>query len=68
MNMLYEGLKIKDNSTLVIVPASILDTMNLGATTGLISLAKTSDVQKEKRQPAAGSEDPEDSSREETGG
>jgi regulator of protease activity HflC (stomatin/prohibitin superfamily) len=49
MNMLYEGLKIKENSTLVIVPASILDTMNLGAMTGMVSLAKNLDVQKKKR-------------------
>ena len=48
MNMLYEGLKVKENATLVIVPASILDTMNLGATTGLISLARTQDLQKTK--------------------
>jgi regulator of protease activity HflC (stomatin/prohibitin superfamily) len=51
MNMLYEGLKIKENSTLVIVPASILDTMNLGAMTGMVSLAKNLDVQK-KKQPS----------------
>lgn len=39
MNMLYEGLKEK--ATLVLVPASVLDTMNLGTTLGLSALAKT---------------------------
>ncbi|HOI59612.1 slipin family protein [Methanoculleus sp.] len=38
MNMLYEGLKEK--ATLVLVPASVLDTMNLGTTLGLSALAK----------------------------
>ncbi|MBP7411795.1 slipin family protein [Methanoculleus sp. 10] len=39
MNMLYEGLKEK--ATLVLVPASVLDTMNLGTTLGLSALAKS---------------------------
>lgn len=39
MNMLFEGLKEK--GSMVIVPSSALDSMNLGATSGLISLAKT---------------------------
>lgn len=56
MNMLYEGLKIKDNSTLVIVPASILETMNLGAMTGMVSLAKNLEVQKKKLPSEAGEE------------
>lgn len=56
MNMLYEGLKIKDNSTLVIVPASILETMNLGAMTGMVSLAKNLEVQKKKIPSEAGGE------------
>lgn len=38
MNMLYEGLK--QNSTIVVVPSSALDTMQLGAITGLTALAK----------------------------
>ncbi|NYT21668.1 MAG: slipin family protein [Methanomicrobiales archaeon] len=49
MNMLFEGLKIKENATLVIVPASVLETMNLGAMTGLVSLARTPDAGAEKR-------------------
>jgi regulator of protease activity HflC (stomatin/prohibitin superfamily) len=57
MNMLYEGLKIKENATLVIVPASILETMNLGATAGLVSLAKNPGVQKKKRPAEAGEEE-----------
>ena len=38
MNMLFEGLKHK--GALVIVPSSAVDTMNLGAMSGLISLAQ----------------------------
>jgi regulator of protease activity HflC (stomatin/prohibitin superfamily) len=38
MNMLFEGLKQK--GALVIVPSSAVDTMNLGAISGLVSLAK----------------------------
>ncbi len=54
MNMLYEGLKVKDNTTLVIVPASVLETMNLGATSGLVSLAKTMDLEKKKTRSMEG--------------
>jgi hypothetical protein len=38
MNMLFEGLKQK--GALVIVPSSAIDTMNLGALSGLVSLAE----------------------------
>ena len=38
MNMLYEGLKEK--ATLVIVPATVLNTMTLGDMTGTVALAK----------------------------
>lgn len=38
MNMLFEGLKEK--GSMVIVPSSALDTMNLGAMGGLVSLGK----------------------------
>lgn len=41
MNMLFEGLKEK--GSMVIVPSSALDTMNLGAIGGLVSLAKSSE-------------------------
>jgi len=36
MNMLYEGLK--ENSTIVIVPSSALETMQLGSLAGLTAL------------------------------
>lgn len=38
MNMLYEGLKEK--ASLVIVPTSVLDTMTLGDTSGMIALSR----------------------------
>jgi regulator of protease activity HflC (stomatin/prohibitin superfamily) len=41
MNMLYEGLKEK--GSMVIVPSSALDSMNLGVIGGLASLAKTNE-------------------------
>ncbi len=56
MNMLFEGLKIKENATLVIVPASVLETMNLGAMTGLVSLSRPADVRR-KRPSESGEED-----------
>lgn len=43
MNMLFEGLKEK--GSMVIVPSSALDSMNLGAMGGLISLAKSNESQ-----------------------
>ncbi len=42
MNMLFEGLKEK--GSMVIVPSSALDTMNLGAIGGLVSLGRTNEV------------------------
>jgi hypothetical protein len=42
MNMLFEGLKEK--GSMVIVPSSALDSMNLGAMGGLISLAKANEI------------------------
>ena len=41
MNMLYEGLKEK--GSMVIVPSSALDSMNLGVIGGLVSLGKAND-------------------------
>jgi regulator of protease activity HflC (stomatin/prohibitin superfamily) len=38
MNMLYEGLK--ERGTMVIVPSSAIDTMNLGAMSGMVALAQ----------------------------
>jgi regulator of protease activity HflC (stomatin/prohibitin superfamily) len=44
MNMLYEGLKEK--GSMVIVPSSALDSMNLGVIGGLVSLAKGNEPKK----------------------
>jgi len=43
MNMLYEGLKEK--GSLVIVPSSALETMNLGAVSGLTAMARSEAVE-----------------------
>jgi len=48
MNMLYEGLKT-GNATIVLVPATALESMNLGAMTGTTALAETL-AKKEKQQ------------------
>jgi regulator of protease activity HflC (stomatin/prohibitin superfamily) len=45
MNMLFEGLKEK--GALVIVPSSAVDSMNLGAMSGMVSLAQNN-MPKEK--------------------
>lgn len=42
MNMLFEGLKEK--GSMVIVPSSALESMNLGAMGGLVSLAKANEM------------------------
>jgi regulator of protease activity HflC (stomatin/prohibitin superfamily) len=46
MNMLFEGLKEK--GALVIVPSSAVDTMNLGAVSGLVSIAQNNVPQNKK--------------------
>jgi len=46
MNMLFEGLKQK--GALVIVPSSAVDTMNLGALSGLVSIAQNNVPKDEK--------------------
>ncbi len=46
MNMLFEGLKEK--GSMVIVPSSALDSMNLGAMGGLIALAKSNESERNK--------------------
>ena len=48
MNMLYEGLKT-NNSVLILVPSSVLNTMGLGDTTGVIALAQNMKKEKEER-------------------
>ncbi len=47
MNMLYEGLKT-NNSVLILVPSSILNTMGLGDTSGIIALAQNMKKAKEE--------------------
>jgi len=46
MNMLFEGLKEK--GALVIVPSSAVDTMNLGGLSGMVALAKTTELSEPK--------------------
>ncbi len=48
MNMLYEGLK--QNATIVIVPSTAVDTMQLGSVSGLSALTMT--LQKNQENPA----------------
>jgi regulator of protease activity HflC (stomatin/prohibitin superfamily) len=48
MNMLYEGLKT--NSTIVLVPSSALETMQLGGLAGMTSLALELKNEKEKNE------------------
>ncbi|MEN8172650.1 MAG: slipin family protein [Chloroflexota bacterium] len=43
MNMLFEGLKEK--GAMVIVPSSAVDTMNLGAMSGMVALAKQAPIE-----------------------
>lgn len=45
MNMLYEGLKEK--GSMIIVPSSALDSMNLGVIGGLVSLAKSNESKRD---------------------
>lgn len=42
MNMLFEGLNEK--GSMVIVPSSALESMNLGAMGGLVALAKNQEI------------------------
>jgi hypothetical protein len=48
MNMLYEGLKT--NSTIVIVPSSALETMQLGGLAGMTSLTMGLNKQREDKE------------------
>jgi regulator of protease activity HflC (stomatin/prohibitin superfamily) len=49
MNMLFEGLKTR-GAMMVVVPASILDSMTLGDTTGIVALARTMAEEKERKE------------------
>ncbi len=51
MNMLYEGMK--DKGSMIIVPSSALETMNLGAITGLASQAQANLLQTPTPTPTA---------------
>ncbi len=53
MNMLYEGLKT--NSTIVLVPSSALETMQLGGLAGMTSLSMglTAEAEKKKKEKPA---------------
>jgi regulator of protease activity HflC (stomatin/prohibitin superfamily) len=48
MNMLYEGLKT--NSTIVIVPSSALETMQLGGLAGMTSLTMGLNKEREEKE------------------
>ncbi|MCX6329186.1 MAG: slipin family protein, partial [Bacteroidia bacterium] len=48
MNMLYEGLKT--NSTIVIVPSSALETMQLGGLTGITAMTMGLTQEREKKE------------------
>jgi regulator of protease activity HflC (stomatin/prohibitin superfamily) len=50
MNMLYEGLK-KENTTIVIVPSTAIETMQLGGVAGVTALAAT--IEKERKADGA---------------
>jgi regulator of protease activity HflC (stomatin/prohibitin superfamily) len=58
MNMLYEGLKTQ-NSVLILVPSSVLNTMGLGDTTGLIALSQTLKKEQEEKKKIPDSPAPE---------
>lgn len=55
MNMLFEGLKEK--GSMVIVPSSALDSMNLGAMGGLVSLAKADEARQLRDREQIGREE-----------
>jgi hypothetical protein len=50
MNMLYEGLK-KENATIVIVPSTAVETMQLGGVAGITALTKSLDQQRSPQTP-----------------
>jgi hypothetical protein len=52
MNMLYEGLKT--NSTIVIVPSSALETMQLGGLAGVSALTMELNKQPKKKESEQG--------------
>jgi len=57
MNMLYEGLKAKENSVIILVPASVLDTMALGNVMGITAMANSVLPQEQKKEKSSGIEE-----------
>jgi regulator of protease activity HflC (stomatin/prohibitin superfamily) len=51
MNMLYEGLK--QNATIVVVPSTAIETMQLGNMTGTVALAKELEQERENQKKKA---------------
>ena len=49
-NMLYEGLK-SNKSTIILVPSSALNTMNMGDVTGMVAMAQNIKQIEEKKEP-----------------
>ena len=50
MNMLYEAVKERGGTT-IIVPSSAVDSMNLGGVAGITSLAKTGETNPPSEHP-----------------
>jgi regulator of protease activity HflC (stomatin/prohibitin superfamily) len=55
MNMLYEGLK--QNATIVVVPSSAVETMELGNVTGMIALTKELQNERANKDKERGNQD-----------
>ena len=51
MNMLYEGLK--QNATIVIVPSTVVETMQLGSVAGLTALTMGLGQEQVRKEPDA---------------
>jgi hypothetical protein len=58
MNMLYEGLK--QNSTIVIVPSTVVETMQLGDITGMTALTMGLGQERQTKRRKASSENKND--------
>jgi hypothetical protein len=56
MNMLYEGLK--QNSSIVIVPSSAVESMDLGGLSGMTALTMGIEQQQQQHKTEAGKEKP----------
>jgi regulator of protease activity HflC (stomatin/prohibitin superfamily) len=56
MNMLYEGLK--ENATIVIVPSTAVETMQLGGIAGMTALTMGLNQERANKEQGAGTQDP----------